>query len=270
MEKSKVERRAEVADYTMEQLRKIYTGFMPYSHVVEGFWNFNKGLKQQRLMNFVESLKLVFESKLKIKLDSYDFQSEDFVDLFESIMKEVQTTKSIEKLNAFRGIFINSLILDSFDLTQVYIDLTTSLHEKQIEILNIFISTNEDRKNISKKISELSKLHGEKEANTKRLRALTEKGTIESGQSIAQSSKDEVAVLAQLEKAREEHKRIVDSINPIRFGIESSKFNYFVRDLISKGLLVENTYVSFASNIVDSIDATDFAIDYYKFVTIDD
>jgi len=269
MEKSKIEKRADIGVYTMKQIQKMITGFLPGSHVIEGFWNYKGGLKQKRLIDFSESLKRIFEEVLNIDLDSYNFEKEDFVDLIDAIMYKVQSTKSIEKLDAFRGIFVNTLIKDYYDLSQVYIDLTTSLHDKQIEILRYFISTNDDRKNKSKEINELSKLHQEKEAHKKHLRDLTDKETIEIGQSITQTNKDEAEVLAKLVKAREEHKRLVDSINPNKFAIETSKFNYFIRDLISKGLLVENTSVSFAATVVDSIDATDFAMDYYKFITID-
>lgn len=270
MKKSNIEKREELAVHAVEQIQKAVLGFMKGGHVVEAFLNYRSGLKRKRLVDFTDSLKQVFESELSIDLDDYNFESEDFVDLIDLIMNKVQTTKSIEKLNAFRGIFINSLILDSFDLTQVYIELTTSLHEKQIEILRKFISTNEDRKKSSKVINELSQLYEEIESRKKHLKELIDKGKLGTNESYTQATMDEVRTLALLSKARDDHKRLVDSINAIHFGIESSKYNYFVRDLISKGLLVENTYVSFDTTVVDSIDAMDFAIDYYKFVTIDD
>lgn len=70
------------------------------------------------------------------------------------------------------------------------------------------------------------------------------------------------------EKARIHFKLLVDSINHDCFNIDKSEYSYFIKDLVSKGLLVENTYNSFQSTIVDSIDPTVFAINYIKFVTI--
>lgn len=268
MKKSKKEKNGEIAKYTAEQISNLIIGFMPGWHVLN-FWGFRNGLKQKRLLDFAESLKKTFESELNIDLDDYDFQSENFVDLFDSIMNQVQITKSEEKLNAFKGIFVNSLINDEYHMVQVYIDLTTSLHEKQIEILNLFIKTDDDRKKKSKEISKLSKDVEQKEKERNKLRRQAKNGTINPNQSVSKATNDEKSLKAKLERTRNAHRRIVDSINAECFNLEESQYIYFLRDLISKGLLVENTYVSFDTTIVDSIDATSFALAYYNFVTID-
>jgi hypothetical protein len=268
MKKHQLQRSVEQGLYTLDQLVKAALVFIPNGQLIDSFIHFNSGLKQERILGFVEDIKKVFETGLGKSLDNYNFETEDFVDLFDSIMRKVQYTKSKQKLEVFKGIFVNAIVTGSYDLTQVYIDLTSNLHEKQIDILLSFINTNDSRKNKAMQIKQLSQESEEKEVYKKHLEELARNGTIKPNQSIAKAHQDEIRILAKLTEVRKEHERIVESINPQKFGLEDSEYNYFVRDLLSKGLLIENTYVSFASTVVESIDATDFAIAYHKFVVI--
>jgi hypothetical protein len=137
MYKSEVEKREEQTVYGLEQFQRMILGFMPGGHVVEGFLNYRSGLKQKRILDFAESLKSVFEDELNLKLDNYNFESVDFVDIFDSVMNKVQLTKSEYKMERYRNILVNHMIDPVQDiLTLKYIELLDSINEVQLVILN--------------------------------------------------------------------------------------------------------------------------------------
>lgn len=195
-------------------------------------------------------------------------ESEDFVDVIDAVVNQVHLTKSELKLEAFKRIIVNAIISKDNDKAQLFINLTSNLHDKQIEILKVFIDTNESRKCSSLEISKLTALQKEKEDLEKELIKSAQEGRIKESQSILAITKEIENINLKLNKVRESRKKKIDSINAKMFHINDSEFNYFKRDLISKGLLIENSYVSFSDTVVESIDATDFAMDYFHFIAL--
>ena len=101
MEKSKIEKRADNGVYTMKQIQKMITGFLPGSHVIEGFWNYKGGLKQKRLIDFSESLKRIFEEVLNIEgvlfrlIDTAGIRIQT-----DDVIEQLGVAKSLEKMNS--------------------------------------------------------------------------------------------------------------------------------------------------------------------------
>lgn len=235
MKKTQVQKTVEVGLYSLEQFQKMITGFIPNGHLIEGFWNFSSGLKQQRLLDFADSLKKVFETELGEDLDKYNFENDDFVDVFDSIFKKVQSTKSRIKLNAFKGILLNT-IRGKTDLAQVYIDLTSNLHETQIEIINRFLHTDQERKDLLQGLIDNKKLITQAERDFENLKQKARDGTILPNESIAAANKRIVAKTLEEIKIKEKYDLTVKNV---RIGIIEAEYDFYYRDLISKGLLHE-------------------------------
>src|SRR5690606_21477899 len=70
----------------------------------ELFFEYNGRIKQKRLNHFIEILADNFTQESDIKIEN--IQTEDFNDLFESVLRRVVRTKSEWKLNKFKDILI--------------------------------------------------------------------------------------------------------------------------------------------------------------------
>lgn len=235
MKKTEIQKTVEVGLYTLEQFQKMVTGFIPAGHLIDGSWNFSSGLKQQRLLEFADSLKKVFETELGEDLDKYNFENEDFVDVFDSILKKVQSTKSQSKLNAFKGILLNT-VRGKTDLAQVYIDLTSSLDEKQIEIIMRFLSTDQERKDLLQSLIDNKKLITKAELDFENLKQKAHNGTILPNESLSAANKQVVTKTLEEIKTKDKYDLIVKKI---RIGIVEAEYDFYYQDLISKGLLHE-------------------------------
>jgi hypothetical protein len=124
--------------FTVEVLREMVLGFIPGGHLVEGFLNFNSGLKQSRIIDFAESLKKVLEENVGRELDSTDFENEDFVYVFETVINKVQNTKSKFKRDRFRCILAKQIVSPALSHeVESYIKLLDELGDVEIIMLNL-------------------------------------------------------------------------------------------------------------------------------------
>ena len=88
---------------------KSLFGAIPFGGTAlnELFFEYNGQLKQKRLNQFVEILAENFTEDSEINLDN--IKTENFSDLFESVLRRVVQTKSELKLNRFKDILIKEL-----------------------------------------------------------------------------------------------------------------------------------------------------------------
>lgn len=269
MKKSDKERNAEVLLYTLEEIQKIITGFIPGGHLIDGFWNFRSGLKQKRLLDFAESLKKLLEKELGNNLKNYHFETEDFVDVFDSIMNKVQYTKSETKLNSFKAIIVNSIKCKS-DLTQVYIDLISKLNDKEIEMLKHFMKSEQSRKKKIEQIYKFKSLLDNKQSNVERLKRLAQIGEIQPHQSISSAQKEETFTYSKLIQARKDYEIEHKSINSKMLGISEGEFEYYYTDLIANGLIKTIQFEPFRDSHIklQYIVLTKFGTEFFQFITI--
>ncbi|MBK8087725.1 MAG: hypothetical protein IPK31_07160 [Chitinophagaceae bacterium] len=69
--------------------------------------DFRGKLKQERLNTFTELLENYFSNHKGVKLEN--FQTAEFSDLFESVLKRVALTSSLEKMKIFKAILVNQI-----------------------------------------------------------------------------------------------------------------------------------------------------------------
>lgn len=137
MEKSNKEKGIEKVEHLGNTLRSAFHGIIPGGQVIDGFLNYRSNLKRQRLQNFSEDVQRVFENELDFDLSTYNFETEDFVDVLESILLKVTQTKSELKLIKFRNILAKQIVspIDNLVVNN-YVRLVSELNEIELVLLN--------------------------------------------------------------------------------------------------------------------------------------
>lgn len=197
---SKKEQSGELSLTIAESFQKMALGFMPGGHVVDEFLNFRSNLKQRRILAFSESLSDFFRKIGYEKIDEGRFTSEQFVDVFETVMSKVHMTNSERKLEYYRNILVNQIVDTSANeiLADKIIQTVNELNELQLLILQIIWEV--DNPNIYN-------VHLEFRMKNAYIRL---------------NEKDELPGGVLMEQV-----------------LESSIFLYFLEELVSKGLIIE-------------------------------
>lgn len=106
----------------------------------EVLFDFRGRVKQNRINHFIEELEKYIASHVKEnEIDIKYITSDQFGDLFESILYRISTNHSSERVNRFRDILVNQMITPyETDFTDTFLDLVSKINEKQIELLNVY------------------------------------------------------------------------------------------------------------------------------------
>ena len=96
-------------------------------------------VKQERLNRFVEEFKKYLRSMGSCDIDQKHLKSEEFGDIFESILRRVVNTASEEKVHRFKKILLNEMehTYES-DFKETFLDIAFRINEDQIQILKHF------------------------------------------------------------------------------------------------------------------------------------
>jgi hypothetical protein len=96
-------------------------------------------VKQERLNRFVEEFKKYLRSMGSCDIDQKHLKSEEFGDIFESILRKVVNTASEEKVHRFKKILLNEMehTYES-DFKETFLDIAFRINEDQIQILKHF------------------------------------------------------------------------------------------------------------------------------------
>lgn len=267
MKKEGLQRTAEKSLYTLDQLVKVALGFIPGGHVIDSFIHYSSGLKQERLLGFAEDLKKLFAKELGKELEDYNFETEDFVDVFDSVMKRVISTNSSYKLDRFKAILLNTVKGES-DLAQVYVNLTVTLTETQIRILDYFETSLVDRQEL---VTVIERTHFDCESAKSRLDLLRQKandGPIRPDESLSGQEREIASMELKFIRGKEEYLRFTRDL-PRRFGVTESEFSFYRQDLLSKALLEEHTSSLLSDGTtITFVKTTEFAGDYLNYVKL--
>jgi len=96
-------------------------------------------VKQERLNRFVEEFERYVRSMGSCDIDQKYLKSEEFGDIFESILRRVVNTASEEKVHRFKKILLNEMehTYES-DFKETFLDIAFRINEDQIQILKHF------------------------------------------------------------------------------------------------------------------------------------
>jgi hypothetical protein len=105
----------------------------------EVLFEYRSRVKQERLNRFVEELEKYFRSIHSGDIDREHLESEEFGDIFESILRRVVNTASEEKMHRFKKILLNEMTRTyTSDFKETFLDIVSRINEDQILILNHF------------------------------------------------------------------------------------------------------------------------------------
>jgi len=105
----------------------------------EVLFEYRSRVKQERLNRFVEELEKYFRLIHSGDIDREHLESEEFGDIFESILRRVVNTASEEKMHRFKKILLNEMTRTyTSDFKETFLDIVSRINEDQILILNRF------------------------------------------------------------------------------------------------------------------------------------
>ena len=105
----------------------------------EVLFEYRSRVKQERLNRFVEELEKYLRSIHSGDIDREHLESEEFGDIFESILRRVVHTASEEKMHRFKKILLNEMAHTyTSDFKETFLDIVSRINEDQILILNHF------------------------------------------------------------------------------------------------------------------------------------
>ncbi|PWB20655.1 hypothetical protein, partial [Flavobacterium sp. HTF] len=212
---------------------KSIFGNIPFggSALDELFFEYNGRIKQNRLNNFIQILADYFTKDAEINLDN--IQTENFNDLFESVLRRVVQTKSELKLLRFKDILIKELNNPTIESEVVdhYLDLISTLTEEELRILYNHRHFTEE---FEEHIDELNRHKSYLLSIEKQLK----KERFVIGESEFQKPYD------QLQITYEKKKEYVDSFTKYKkaefYNLSTNSFMFYKQRLFSKGLLIDN------------------------------
>ncbi|RDY58381.1 hypothetical protein [Flagellimonas nanhaiensis] len=238
---------------------KSSLGAIPYAGTAlnEMFFDHRERVKQNRFNRFVEILGEGFTDGTEFNLENVT--SEDFGDLFESVLRRVVKTKSDLKLQRFREILLKQIREPSnqMELSELYLDLVAALSEEEISILfhhQCFDLSYEER------ITEMNRLKDQRNE-------------------IAQKKKRETIIYERSKYADEDElvngkiseiEKWLDTLQKFRradfYNLPESKFMLFKQRLQAQGLLVDNRMNRIGGGNFQNMGITEFGLEFLDFI----
>lgn len=223
-------------------------------------------LKQERINRFILMIHEYMEGASEVSVDLKYLKSEEFSDLFESIIRRVSVTRSSTKLNRFKQILVGQIEgKKADDFVETYLELISRLNDDQIKILLKYRSVDESNGDLLKSEAELNsklnkleiKLPKELESqrngkanNVDRLKSKIGKLGVE--KYIVTEKLKENALVSKAES----------------HGLKEGQFSFYLNDLFAKGLLERNEVQYDQSFLPPSkyYEITEFGREFLKFI----
>jgi hypothetical protein len=131
-----------------ESTAKGLIGAIPFAGTAlnEALFDGRSRIKQERFNNFINIFSEYMKDVNESEIDFEYIKSEDFGDIFESIIRRVMRSGSEEKLKTFKNVLSNHVLGKiKTDHAETFLDLVSRLNEDQIRILETYrkIKTND-------------------------------------------------------------------------------------------------------------------------------
>ena len=247
-----------------EGVIRTILGTLPCGPVFIEIFEIGGRIKQQRLNSFLEELaKFLTENQEDINIDN--IRSEDFIDLFESVITRVVKTQSEIKRQRFKDILINKIKVPYYNIdnADIHLSLICELSEKAIEILSghgVFNNKFEEEKQ--------RKIDIEDQINKTTLEVQQEWKNNRSGHANRYSSVN--SEKQKLETQLRELEQYFSSLEKYRtaehYNITETEFLYYKQSLASKALLIDSGVGSIGCRSFEIMSITQFGQDFINFI----
>ncbi|WP_213195262.1 hypothetical protein [Cloacibacterium caeni] len=231
----------EVSNHNYITGLKILIQSIPYlgTPLNEFLFEHRGRIKQERLNKFIQNLIDYFETASEFKIENNYITSEEFGDIFESVLEKVTKTDNVEKLVRFRNILKNQIVEpQKVEYIETFIDLIPKISEKQFEILYSHLLYDEKFFKILSKISGIGNFDETEEESENKLNDENEFNYL--------SSK---------------------FLLPESFNLEKTEYDYLIQDLISKSLLLDNGIGRIEIEPLEFVKITSFGKAFIKYVS---
>jgi len=223
-------------------------------------------IKQERVNKFIKMLQEFMDTVSEEDIDFEHLKSDEFSDIFESILKRIVYTRSEEKLKRFRKVLVSEMQNPSdTDFTETFLDMISRLEEVQIKILkDIRITT----KNCGGLHERVFKLQNEIQAHKTQLKKELEHQKNGFANSVSREQKNisekntllktNLNILADNQQFN----------NSKAYGIEFSQYSFYLQDLISKALLQERLIPRYGKEppVTKIIEITTYGEEFLKYI----
>ena len=238
---------------------KSVFGMIPHvgTALNELFFDYNGRLKQKRLNNFVEILHEYFSQNKDVSIEN--IKTEDFNDIFESILKRVVVTKSSHKLYRFRDILVKELNspTSETELIDLYLDLITSLSEKELVILNNYKHFDKTFDNEIAKLYKLKQQFQKVSDDKKRETIIITRSKYED---------EYLRLKGIIERTEKKHKKLEKYKTAEFYKLSEQKFFFYKQRLYSKGLLFDIGVGGVGTRAFEVMSITEFGIEFINFI----
>ena len=125
---------------TTISIAKVLSSPLPVVGTLLGeFLDYRSQVKLERLCRFFEEFMIYIESMDSCEVDQKHLKSEEFGDIFESVLRRVVNTASEEKVHRFKKILHNEMKhISKSDFKETFLDIAFRINEDQILILKHF------------------------------------------------------------------------------------------------------------------------------------
>lgn len=249
-----------------ESSLKLFFGSFPIGNILnEVLFNYRAQVKQARINKFADLLKEYFESTDEAEVNFDQLKSEDFGDIFESIIRRVALNKSDKKLIRFKEILLNHLNCETeySDQTENFLDVVSRLNESQISIL---IFHNKLTINLHEINGLLPKLRSDISEN--KIMLEKEKELLRKGRANYSSKYEKI--ITQKEQELSDSESLLKDYKKFReaefYKLNQKQYSVLIQDLISKGLLYDAGIGSMDFRAFEILGITEYGQEFLNFI----
>lgn len=215
-------------------------------------FEYRSNIRQARLNHFLSQLEDAF---IKYDIQIKNVKTEAGLDLFEQTIINVTRTRSASKRTAFKNILINGIINPArITDCEVFNELLAELKEEQLQILDEHKKYLKDGQPLLFKLQSLNKAYSNKPQGQTFIYTDVE---MQINREILKQSIDEVKNLLEQYKQH---------CNASLFKLDTDQYQYFIRDLTSKGLLIDQGIGTYDSTPLKYMGITDFGVKFLDFI----
>lgn len=194
-------------------------------------------IKQERVNKFIEMLQDFMGTVSEESINFQHLKSDEFSDIFESILKRIAYTRSEEKMKRFRKVLVSEMQNPSdTDFTETFLDIISRLEEVQIKILRDIRFATKNCGGVHEKIYKIQNEIKKHKVQLKKELEYRKNG-------FANNVLTEQKFIAEKEAfVRNKMQILIENqkyYNSDAYGVTHSQYKFYVQDLISKALLQE-------------------------------
>ncbi|KQS93665.1 hypothetical protein [Chryseobacterium sp. Leaf394] len=233
--------------YTQITGLKILIQSLPYigTPLNEFLFEHRGRIKQDRINNFVQNLKDYLETINENVINSEYINSEEFGDIFETILEKISRTESDEKLKRFKQILVRQIeVPERREYIESFLDIISKITDKQFEILILHDKHIEDYQ----KIVERSREIDNSEFSNSRF-----------ADHVYSHERKELD-----DKKEDLEKKFLGEGN---YNIDKKEYLFLVQDLISKSLLYDAGIGGIGTRPFERVLITDYGQSFIKYVS---